>query len=110
MTVSANYQPEAYRIARERLSRLRGLTYEQAASLPEASESEPLVIDGTACTVTVFAQRSSDVLPKAVLVTVLVAHKGFLGIASFHTERGLLFAPGQDVREATELELRDSGG
>ena len=110
MSATANYQSEANRIAGERIARLRALSYEQAASLPEASESETLVLDGTPCSITVFAQREPYPLPGAILVTVQVARQGFLGIASYHTERGLVFAPNAAVREATDVELRDSGG
>ena len=77
----------------DRISRLRPLTYEQAAALP-----------------TVFAQPMSALTPDSVLVTVQVARSGFLGIASYHTERGLVFVRGHAARDATDLELQENGG
>ena len=110
MAVRARYQSEANRIVAERIAHLRSLTHEQAASLPELSDCEDLVLDGNNCAVMVVAQRDTYLLPGAVLVTVTVVRRGFLGIASYHTERGLVFAPNVAVREATELELRAAGG
>jgi hypothetical protein len=49
-------------------------------------------------------------LGEGVLVTVQIARHGLGGIVSFHTERGLVFGPHGDPRDATEQELQNSGG
>ena len=104
------YDIAARNILGERIGQLRTLSPIDAASLPEASQSEALVLGGKRCSVTVFKQSNSDAVPGAVLVTVLVARSGLLGIASYHTARGLVFFPDGGVRDATELELQNSGG
>jgi hypothetical protein len=109
MRGKATYQAEATRVIDVRIDQLRGLTFGEVGALPEAS-GEDIILGGTRCSVTVFSQRDAYNLPGAILVTVQVARKGFLGIASYHTERGLVFSPGGTVRDATALELQDSGG
>jgi hypothetical protein len=41
---------------------------------------------------------------------VLIARHVLGGMASFHTERGLVFSPGGAPRDATDQELQNSGG
>ena len=85
------------------------LTYEAAKALPEAVGSD-VVIEGREVALTVFRQAGLPMLGDGVLVTVQVARHGLGGIVSFHTERGLVFEPHGDPRDATEQELQNSGG
>ena len=85
------------------------LTYEAAKELPEAVGCD-VVIEGREAALTVFRQAGLPMLGEGVLVTVQIARHGLGGIVSFHTERGLVFGPHGDPRDATEQELRDSGG
>jgi hypothetical protein len=103
------YETEARGAIDRRIAKLRTLTMAEAARLPEAS-GEGVVLGDVSCHLTVFAQHSPSQLPEAVLVTVQVARKGVLGIASYHVEQGLVFFPNGTVRDATDLELQDSGG
>jgi len=103
------YNEEAVRIIEERITGLRIMTFAEAATLPETS-SEDHLIAGEKASLTVFRQNSPYQLDGRVLVTVLVARSGWLGMTSYHIERGLVFSPSEQVREATETELQNSGG
>lgn len=107
--VDPNYKAEADGIIESKIERLRDLTYAQARALAEVA-SEEIVITGTKASVTVFRQDSPYQLEGRTLVVVLVARKRWFGMASMHIERGLVFSPGEATREATELELQNSGG
>ena len=107
--MDAAYQAEAARVINGRIAQLRALTFKQAGALPEASSDEAL-LGSTRCAVTVFRQLAPYNLHSAILVTVQVARRGFLGVASYHTERGLVFSQEGIVREATALELQNWGG
>ena len=107
MTLDTSYEIEAGQLIEARMAELRALTFEQAQALPEASGDEQR-LGGIPCSVTVFAQPNPYSLPNAVLVTVQVARKGFLG--SRHIERGLVFVSGQAAREASRDELQNAGG
>jgi hypothetical protein len=109
MQVDAAYQSEAARAIDQCIAKLRALTYQQAAALPEAW-GEEAQFGGIRCAITVFRQPGPLESPNTVLVTVQVARRGFLGISSSHTERGLIFMPEGGIREASELELQHSGG
>jgi hypothetical protein len=71
---------------------------------------EDQLVAGEKASVTVFRQDSPYQLDGRVLVTVLVARSRWFGMTSYHIERGLVFSPGEQVREATETELQNSGG
>lgn len=87
-----------------RIDSLRGLSIEQIEALPEAN-GEEVTVGGKKCALTTFVQRlSSD----EVLVTVQFSKNSFLGIGT-HTERGLVFSA-KGYREASEIELQNSGG
>ena len=93
----------------QRINKLRELTYEEAAALPEAA-GEEAQLAGVRCAITVFRQHDPCGPPNSIVVTVQAARRGFLGIASYHTERGLIFTPEGTVREASDRELQNSGG
>jgi hypothetical protein len=103
------YNEEAARIIEDRIKELRFMTFAEVATRPETS-SEDQLIAGEKASVTVFRQDSPYQLDGRVLVTVLVAKSGWFGMTSYHIERGLVFSPGEQVREATETELQNSGG
>jgi hypothetical protein len=109
MDALAQHRAEADRLIGERIAQLRSLTFEQAQALPEGS-SEDTVLGGIPCSVTVFAQHAPWKLTNAVLVTVQVARRKLLGMVEYHIERGLVFSPREGVREATALELQNTGG
>jgi hypothetical protein len=100
------YEQEAQSLIDARIGRLRGLKFAEVAALPEAA-GEETVVAGRKCALTVFVQK---VFSDQLLVTVQVARRGLLGLASFHTERGLIFSREGGVREATSEELQNSGG
>lgn len=105
----AEYNAEANDIVGRRIEVLRQLTFAQAAALPETN-GEDVVIAGSKASVTVFRQSSPYQLEGKILVTVLVARETWFGMSAHHTERGLVFSSEQEVREATEIELQNSGG
>jgi hypothetical protein len=111
MAVNENYQLDAQRVVQSRLSQFRRLTYQEAATL-QPPQGESLILSDIACKLWVYVQRDAHPpLPKdAVLVTVQVARERVWGMVSYHTEGGLVFMPHGEVREATDIELRDSGG
>jgi hypothetical protein len=103
------YVEAATRMVVERLDTLRGLTFEQEAALPP-SDGADFTVAGQAMTVTTFRYTDPDELQGKVLVVVLAAKPVLLGIGAHHIEHGLLFSPDENVRSATEAELRNSGG
>jgi hypothetical protein len=100
------YQIEAERLIATRIAQLRSLTFDRASALPEAAGEEPLIA-GRKCALTTFRQQLT---PAEVLVTVQVARPTALGLASVHTEKGLIFRRDGSVREASRDELLASGG
>jgi hypothetical protein len=106
---ATSFQRAVAELLASRLARLRELTYGEARSL-HATAGGSVVVDGTTLSLTVFRQDDAYALAGRTLVTVQVARPALLGLASFHTERGLVFSPNEPPREATELELQNSGG
>lgn len=100
------YNHEAQRLIQERINALQRLSFSQAASLTESAE-EKMVIEGKQCSLFVLSQQWKN---NSILVVVVVARKLWWGLASSHTERGLIFFPDGVVREANSQELMDSGG
>jgi hypothetical protein len=100
---------EADQLIEARIRELRGLTFEQARSLPEVAGADQIV-GGFKATVTTFRQESPYELTGMTLVTVLVARPRWFGVTAHHIERGLVFSPEGPVREATVEELENSGG
>jgi hypothetical protein len=93
---------EVSALLEERIAHLRRLTHEQALALPETASEK-----AGAIALTTFRQALG---PELCLVTVQAARRRFLGLVSFHTERGVVFALGVEPREATNAELQNSGG
>jgi hypothetical protein len=89
-----------------RIAELRGLTFDQARALPEAAGDDTLIA-GRKCAVTTFRQQMASA---EVLVAVQVARRTALGLASVHTERGLIFSRDGSVRDASREELLATGG
>jgi hypothetical protein len=106
---AASFQRAVAELLASRLARLRKLTYQEARALPATAE-EAVVLDGATSSVTVFRQNDAYALVGRTLVTVQVARQALVGLASFHTELGLVFSPNESPRDATELELQNSGG
>lgn len=100
------YQMVADGLIAGRIAELRGLTFDQARALPEAA-GDDMLIAGHKCAVTTFRQRITST---EVLVTVQVARRTALGLATVHTERGLVFSPDGSVRDASREELLATGG
>ena len=103
------YVESATRLVVERLDVLRGLTFEQVAGLPEADDIE-MIVAGRPMSLTTFRYTNAHDLEGQVFVVVLAARPVLLGIGAHHVERGLVFSLDDDVRSATEAELRNSGG
>ena len=100
------FEVEVKRLLQERVASLRRLTPAEVATRPEAN-GEKRIIGGYKCTFTVLHQLLK---PNRHLVTVQVARPTRLGMASSHWEQGLVFVEGDEPRDATEEELRDTGG
>jgi hypothetical protein len=109
MPVDATYQAQADREIELRISKLRLLSYREVAELPIEAGEEALLA-GAKSSITVFTLRGPYTQSNSLLVAVQVARRGVLGVASYYTERGLIFSPDAPVREATELELQNTGG
>jgi hypothetical protein len=107
--VDSRFSTAAAEFIDSRIERLRQLTYAQARALPKVA-GEDVVVAGAKSSVTVFRQDDPDELVGRTLITVLVARPRWLGLASYHIERGLVFSLDASVREATEHELQNSGG
>ena len=105
----AEYDAEAANIVGRRIEALRQMTFAQAGVLPETN-GEDVTIAGSKASVAVFRQNSPYQLEGKILVTVLVAKETWFGMFAHHIERGLVFSSDQEVREATEIELQNSGG
>ena len=84
----------------------RSLRFEDVVARPEAVGDEVLIGDER-CAFTIFRQSLDD---ENQLLTVQMAAQGVMGVASYHFERGLVFARNGQVRDAAETELLDSGG
>jgi hypothetical protein len=106
---SPGYAVEASRLLEDRLSQLRRLTLSEAAALPETNGVDT-AISGEKASIATFRYLSPFQLEGSVLVVVLVARPRWFGMAAHHIERGLMFSPDGNVREATEHELQNSGG
>lgn len=102
------YQLEMDALIRGRIAELRTLTFAQAAGLPKAV-GEERILANQKFILTVFVQHTTHLLSEQTLVTVQVARLGVSGV-SYHTERGLVFCPDRNIRDATEEELLISGG
>ena len=106
--VARDFASDAQELLDAELCRLRSLTYEAAAALPEAN-GRAVVLGGKRCQLTVFRQDDACGVSEALLIVVQVA-RPWLWVASRHTERGLVFREDGSVREATSDELRCAGG
>jgi hypothetical protein len=104
-----HYVAEATRLVEARIQELQRLKYLEASALPEADGID-IVITGKKASITTFRQDNAYQLEGKTLLVVLVAKPGFLGMSSFHIERGLVFSPHEEAREATALEIQNSGG
>lgn len=107
---AAQFNAEAARVLQERVEHLRAtLSHADALRLPEA-KGEDIVVAGKEVQLTIFRQADIEFLNGQVLVTVQVARFGLGGVTSFHMERGVVFSAGAPPRDATEEELRLTGG
>jgi hypothetical protein len=106
---SSNYEVEAARVIKKRLDELRRLSYAEVQALSEA--------EGGGDRYCWYKGKPHRVPPGGpyqlegrTLVTVLVARERWFGMTAYHIERGLVFSPDGTIREATTLELQNSGG
>lgn len=98
------FEQEAEALVGDKLTALKHLSFDEASSLPRAVP-EDIVIAGKEVQLTVFKQTDIEGLPSAVLVTLQVVRAGLGGIVNYQLERGLLYFPRGEIREATESEL-----
>jgi len=103
------FKEKANRFLESHIRDPRVKPYQEAGPWPEATSEECLVA-GEKASLTVFRQNSPYKLEGKVLVTVQVAKPVMLGMGSAHFERGLVFSPNEESREATENELQNTGG
>ncbi len=110
MTQAEEFWNEVVRIVEAHAAGLRdSLSFDDALALP-AAESSDIVIQGKEVVLTVFRQADVPSLKDQVLVTVQVSRHTMGGMSTSFRERGLVFSAGAPPRQATEEELRDSGG
>jgi len=100
------YETEAATLIGRRIAALRGMTFDRASDLPEA-RGEDAMVAGQKCALTTFRQSLG---PNETLVTVQIARPALFGLGSAHTEQGLVFDRDGSVRDASDEELRRSGG
>ncbi len=105
----AKFDEEAARLVDVAIGELRGLSFLKAQSLPGVTESD-LNIGGREGTITTFRYIDAIAVEGKVLVVVLAATPTWMGMASHHVERGLVFSEHFPAREATQVELENSGG
>jgi hypothetical protein len=106
----ATFKEEALAAVRSEVDRLKAeLTYAQALALPEAAGKD-IVVAGKEVQLTIFRQTEPPFLKGEVLVTVQLARFGLGGSVSHQTERGIVFSPIEPPREATPVELENTGG
>ena len=83
--------------------------YEKALALPQV-QREDLLVAGARASFTLSRHINAPHLEGCVLVVALVARPRWFGMAAHHTERGIVFSPNAAPREATAVELQNSGG
>jgi hypothetical protein len=106
----ATFNDEARAVVRAEVDRLKAeLTFSTALALPGAVAKD-IVVAGKEVQLTIFRQTEPPFLKGDVLVVVQVARAGLGGIVSYQMERGLVFSPSAAPREATQVELQNSGG
>ena len=96
-------------LVEQKLAGLARLSYDQARQLPEVEGSD-VDFSGVKASLTVFRQDDAYDLAGKILVLVVAARPTLMGIATQHVERGLVFSPSEPTREATQSEIRNSGG
>lgn len=96
-------------LVEHKLMELAQLSYDEARQLPEVA-GDDLRVAGMKASLTVFRQDDAYQLRGKTLVVVLAARPTMLGMGAQHVERGLVFSRSEPTREATETELRNSGG
>ena len=97
-------EPAAEAEAANRIDALRASSYDEAANMPTAA-AEDIVVAGKEVQLTVFRQNGIPEHPDAVLITVQISRAGLGGIVNFFLEKGLVFLPDGETRDATEDEL-----
>jgi hypothetical protein len=102
------YYEAAVRLAEERLDPLRSLAHEKALALPEV-QRENLMVAGERASFTLFRYLNSPHLQGSVLVVARVARPRWFGMAAHHTDRGLVFSLNAPSRNATALEMQNTG-
>ena len=96
-------------LVERRLMELAQLSYDEARRLPEVA-GDDMSVAGMKASLTVFRQDNAYQLSGKILVVVQAARSSMLGMGAQHVERGLVFSQSEPTREATEAELRNSGG
>jgi hypothetical protein len=110
VTQTQVFKNAAVEVVQSHIERLRtSLSFADALALPEAS-AQDIVVAGKEVQLAIHRYASLPFLSGKVLVVVLIARHVLGGMASFHTERGLVFSPGGAPRDATDQELQNSGG
>ncbi len=107
--VSLTFSEAALPLVQRRVDELRILGYTEACALPEAEGSD-LLIEGLKASLTVFRYCNAYRLEEKTLVVVLAGRPTMFGMGAQHVERGLVFSRDGTVRDATDLELQNSGG
>ncbi len=98
------FEQEAEALINNKLTALKAISFDDAMKLPRAVP-EDIVVAGKEVQLTVFKQSDIEDLPGALLVTLQVVRAGLGGILNYQLERGLIYFPSGEKREATENEL-----
>jgi hypothetical protein len=109
MTLAEAFRAEALHVLQQQADRLRRtLDLAGALALPAAS-FEDIVLCGREAQLTIFRQADQPSSGQ-VLVTAQIARHALGGVKSLAFDRGLVFSSVGPARDATDLELRTSGG
>jgi hypothetical protein len=102
------FRNEALRAIEAQLALFKDTLHLAAAALLPQAQSRDIVLVGREAQLTIFRQMDRP-LPGHVLVTVQVARHSLGGVSTLRFEKGLVYSPGDLVREATDQELQASG-
>ncbi|MGI9290412.1 MAG: hypothetical protein ACR2QG_03935 [Gammaproteobacteria bacterium] len=106
---SDDFYQEAGSVAEQKIAALKKLSFAEAADLPGAVLDD-IVVGSKEVQMTVFKQQGIHALGDSILITVQLTRAGLGGVINYQLEKGLVFFPDGEVRDATEQELQDTGG
>ena len=107
MRAQTAWERDASDLLESRIVQLRGLAFEDVRQLPSVSDVQAVVLGEGKGILNVFVQPFGE---DQMLVVAQCSRSAVGGMIGFHQERGLVFDKHGAVREATSVELENSGG